>query len=265
MLKIVVFDGGWGGETVANYLHRELQTVEIKRIIDWQNAPYEEKSTLEVCELADQALCDQIGKADLIVLGGYTSSLALEYLSKKYPEQKFVGMSINYHRILNSATYPERVTVLVNDYLIRSQLGEEIRNNLPYSYITIPDSRGWEELANIGELSNEVLRAELEPYFRTAARPPKLDDAEKNLPLAEVIKNQKKRLAYTAGTEEVWPIEKRIHSDVVLILNTNFWDVKPILEEVFGYQVRVMDFRKKLLHDVCTALNLLGLDGERSK
>lgn len=53
--------------------------------------------------------------------------------------------------------------------------------------------------------------------------------------------------------------------DVVLLLNTHFWEVKAELEEIFGWRVRVLDFREKLLHDVCAALKLRGVHGGRAK
>lgn len=56
-----------------------------------------------------------------------------------------------------------------------------------------------------------------------------------------------------------------LRPDVVLLLNTHFWDIKLELEGLFGYKVRVLDFREKLLHDVCAALKLRGVHGKRAK
>ena len=56
-----------------------------------------------------------------------------------------------------------------------------------------------------------------------------------------------------------------IKPDVVLILNTSFWEIEGMLEEVFGWEVRVVDFREKLLRDTCAALKLRGVDGRRPK
>lgn len=53
--------------------------------------------------------------------------------------------------------------------------------------------------------------------------------------------------------------------DVILLLNTHFWSIRSELEELFGYRVRVLDFRQKLLHDTCRALELRGVHGDRSK
>ena len=38
MLKVVVFDSGYGGELFADYLEEELPLVDIVRVIDWRNA-----------------------------------------------------------------------------------------------------------------------------------------------------------------------------------------------------------------------------------
>ena len=38
MLKVVVFDSGFGGELFADYFEEEMPVVEIVRVIDWRNA-----------------------------------------------------------------------------------------------------------------------------------------------------------------------------------------------------------------------------------
>ena len=38
MLKIAVFDGGYGGDFFAEWLKEEIPVVEIDRVIDWRNA-----------------------------------------------------------------------------------------------------------------------------------------------------------------------------------------------------------------------------------
>ena len=114
MLKIVVFDSGWGGELVADFLMRELTTVEVVRAIDWVGAPYCGKSVEGIYELVDVNLQRFIGNVDLIVLGGYAASLALGYLREKYPQQKFVGMSINYDMVLRSRNFPGQVVLLMD-------------------------------------------------------------------------------------------------------------------------------------------------------
>lgn len=266
MLKIVVFDGGLGGETVANFLSHELQVTEVIQVIDWEHAPYDGKSTPEICAAAETCLASYFGKVDLIVLGGYAAAQSLDYLREHYPEQNFVAVGVNYHRILKSAVYPDRVTVIMNNNLIDTDFCQNLRQNLPYSTLSIPDSNGWESLTNIGELSAEILHRELGAYFEVAPRlPSDRPSAHSQKTLLEGLIDQKKQNQYFQPPTEHWAPEERIHSDVVLLLNTNFWSLKPIVEAVFGYRVRVLDFRQKLLHDTCLALGLRGVHGDRSK
>lgn len=279
MLKIAVFDGGWGGEVVATFLAKELQTVEIIRAIDWKHAPYEGKTANEICQLAEQYLAPHIGKVDLVVIAGYMSAMALDYLKHRYPQQKFVSVGINYYRILKSSTYPDRVTVMMDSELLDTPLCEELRDNLPNSTITMPDCSGWEDLANKGELSPEVLATDLATYFdlpdtsrnqTIAAEALHQDlsgqpDPEYNGPKRPLQRLADKILKLLKHTPPVTAPPPLIHSDVVLILNTNFWDAIEDFEKVFGYQVRVLDFRQKLLHDTCAMLGLRGVHGDRSK
>lgn len=266
MLKIVVFDGGCGGEAVAEYLAEELQVVEIIQVIDWKHAPYDNKTSQEVCQLADELLRKYIGKVDLIVLGGYTVSMALEFLQGRYTEQKFIGMGVNYYRILKSKAYPERITVIMNEQLVRDKLCEELHENLPFSTLAIPDCSGWEDLTNKSKLSIDILRRDLGTYFelrpksnREMARERAMERATPMVDRLVQEKRLKARGLQNSATRRL------IRSDAVLILNTNCWRFVEELEYVFGYRARVLDFRQKLLHDVCTALGLLGVDGERSK
>lgn len=276
MLKIVVFDGGWGGEIITEFLKDELGTVEVESVIDWDHAPYDTRTLPDVIQLVEDGLQEYIGKVDLIVLGGYTVCQALASLRSKYSAQKFVGVGVNYHRILNTSNYPERVTVLMNGNLFKTSFCAELRKNLPFSTLTLPDCSDWEELSNYGELSRKRLYDDLADYFKLCVKPTpdgSFRKPDENRPLIELIREAQQRaqavkegkLIEEKAEEEVLADRELIESDIVLLLNTNFWDVKSDLELLFGYKTRVLDFRQKLLHDVCFALKLRGVDGKRSK
>lgn len=261
MLKVVVYDGDSGGEAVADFLADELQILDVVRVIDWEHAPYEDKSITEICRLADRCLKPYIGKSDLIILGGYTVALAVNYLQARYHKQKFLCVGVNYYRILKSRAYPERITVMMNNALIESTFCDELRRELPYSTIVVPDCSGWEELSNTGQLSKVILRQDLETYFElSSAGDTKARRKLSSKPLLESILEEKERNQRVSERQQ-----NLIASDLVLLLNTNLWRVHRAIEEVFGYKVKVMDFRQKLLHDTCATLNLLGTDGRRSK
>lgn len=283
MLKVVVYDGGWGGELVADYLGRELTTVEIIRVIDWAHAPYDGRDLLEIVELAEANLQDYIGEVAAIVLGGYVASMVLEILKQRHPEQIFVGLGVNYDRILHSRNYPEKVVVLMDQILNESSLREELRQKLLYSTLILPDCSGWEDLINRNAMTEDYLRTDLAQDFylsTTATRRRKVSDdniapksekrellaaIERMSKLAEMKRPRRKMDDDEADEELVAEVRCKYRPDVVLLLNTHFWGIRRELEEIFGWKVRVLDFREKLLRDTCSALKLRGVDGKRSK
>lgn len=296
MLRIVVFDSGWGGELVANFLVEELKMAEVVRVIDWPNAPYCGRTREEVCWLAERCLMNYVGRVDLIVLGGYAVSLALDYLCERYPEQKFVGMGINHDVILRTRSYPENVVLMMDQLASESELCRELRQKLPYSTLVIPDCTGWEELINEGLMMPEILRRDLGYDFALAQkvvrRKPKAAKEVESLGseilgMTALQRDNKQALRaaiakFSQAAKEAAADEReivrefadempetddadKIHPDVVLLLNTHFWEIKLDLEAIFGWKVRVLDFREKLLHDVCAALKLRGVHGKRAK
>ncbi len=95
MLKIVIFDGGFGGELFADQLEAELDVIEVIRVIDWRNAEKILKSRREARIAAEKSLRPYFGKVDLIVFANYLLSLtSLKYFTRKYPDQKFIGLNL---------------------------------------------------------------------------------------------------------------------------------------------------------------------------
>lgn len=93
MLKIVVFDSGYGGELFASRLESELPVAEIIRITDWRGA--------DTRKVAENVLAPYIGKVDLIILANYLlSATSLNYFRRKYKNQKFVGFSLRCSRMV---------------------------------------------------------------------------------------------------------------------------------------------------------------------
>ncbi len=246
MLKVVVFDGGWGGEVVANYIEKELGVVEVVRVIDWKNTPYDDKTVEEITDLIEDNLRNYLGKVDLIVLGGYATGLATDILNERHPEQNFVGPKINYDLILRARCYPEQIAVLAGKITNNLLVSSEVREKLPDSTLILPDCKGWEELINEDMMTKEILRTELACDFILGKQRGKAcREAEKD-------------------KENDTPREK-LKPDAVLILNTHYWELREDLEDIFGWQVRIIDFKQKFLHDICAALKLRGVDGRRAK
>jgi glutamate racemase len=108
MLKIVVFDSGYGGELFADCLKEELPVVEIIRVIDWRNTDKLVANQKTAREVAEAALRPYIDKVDLIIFANHLLSLtSLKYFQKKYKNQKFLGFNLE-----------EPSTFIKNDVLI---------------------------------------------------------------------------------------------------------------------------------------------------
>lgn len=213
MLKIVVFDSGWGGELIADYIEEELAVVEVIRVIDWQNAPYANKNQQEILRKVEASLLSYIGRADLIVLGGFVFRFLIDVLAKRYPEQKFVTVDLKPMSISLRATH--RVMILADQKLKDTDFYYKIRQSLAMFDVVEPMCNHWTEMIDEGTMTKTILRKELQPF-----------------------------------------IDKRI--DTVLILNTHFWDIEEDLEDVLGYQVRIIDQREALKKNICMALEFEG-------
>lgn len=259
MLKVVVFDGGWGGRNVANYLAEELGVIDVECITTCGSQPYELMSPDEICAVVEESLKPYIGKADLIVLGGYMSSIALDVLRDRYPDQRFVGMGVDYRLIRNTRHKPQAVTVMGDAPLVSLPVWSELRARLPEACLIAPDCSGWESLIDMGEMSSEVIKIELGEYFYLADGQAMLQEAR--APTVEPPREERVPLVKRFWKRTTKAVSNLIQTDTILLLNTHYWSLKPALERLFGYRVRVLDFRLKLLHDVCLALGLRGVDG----
>ena len=95
MLKIVVFDSGYGGELFADKLEETFPVLEVIRVIDWRNADEFLKNKKRARREALDALRPYIGRVDLIVLANYYLSVtSLKYFSHKFKNQEFLGLKL---------------------------------------------------------------------------------------------------------------------------------------------------------------------------
>lgn len=93
MLKVVVYDSGYGGEFLADRLEEELPILDIERVIDWRNAEKILTNPRAARKIAERDLKEFIGKADLIIFANHLLTItSLNYFRKKYSNQKFLGL-----------------------------------------------------------------------------------------------------------------------------------------------------------------------------
>lgn len=99
MLKVVVFDSGYGGELFADYLQENLPIIQIIRVIDWRNADKINTKYREARKLTEAAIKPYIGRVDLIIFANHLLSITgLKYFKRKYQSQKFLGLDLRQPR-----------------------------------------------------------------------------------------------------------------------------------------------------------------------
>lgn len=109
MLKVVVYDSGYGGEFFADRLEAELPIIEVIRVIDWRNAEKIQNSPKEARKIARVALRPYIGHVDLIVFANHLLTLtSLKFFRRKFKNQHFVGLNLK-----KPASPPKKDTIVL--------------------------------------------------------------------------------------------------------------------------------------------------------
>lgn len=278
--------------------------MEVVRVIDWGNARLYDGDTEVMFELARESLLNYLGEVDLIVLGGYKVSILCDKFKAAYPNQKFVCMKVNYERVLDTKNLPDKIAVL-GERSVLEYMRDELSTELGCSTLVLPDCAGWEDLIDRDVMNRDLLKSELAWDFElikdwqgkqsqvkeTSGKQGGIDCAGRGSVSGQhgdcsVRKTNKdlllavrkfEKLAQEAKKEEAeWVASRmpqgvshendsKMRVDVVILLSTHFWAIKSDLEDLFGWRVRVMDFRESLLRNVCLALKLRGVDGKRAK
>ena len=161
MLKIVVFDNGYGGELFADKLEEEIPVVKIIRVIEWRNAGDFLKSPRLARQRAINSLRPYIGRVDLIILANYLlATTSLKYFQRKHKNQKFCGLKLP--QLDNSLPRPTVVlttkslahTVNFYNYLFR--LKRKVNT------ICLDE---WPALIDDGCFDEELVRIKFEKFF----------------------------------------------------------------------------------------------------
>ena len=161
MLKIVVYDGGYGGELFADKLEEELPVVEVIRVIDWRSAEKLTASPKSARNTAVEALRAYIGRVDLIILANHLlAATSLKYFVKKYKNQKFIGLGLP-----EPSTFVDRPTaVLTTKALSKTISYRNYLFKLKRKTATLClDS--WLPLIDDGELTNRMINREFEKFY----------------------------------------------------------------------------------------------------
>ena len=154
MIKIVIFDSGYGGELLADYLESELPVVSIVRVIDWHHAEEIQSSPKKARLYAEQALKPYINKAGLIIFANYlVSNTSLKYFKRKYKNQQFLG--IEFH---HPANFKRETHIFTTKALTKTTRYKRFVHQIKARTVVLDD---WPILIDDGELGHGKIRRDL--------------------------------------------------------------------------------------------------------
>lgn len=162
MLKVVVFDSGWGGDIVAQDVEDRLAIIDVIRVIDWRHAPYAGKSRRQICSLTESALRSYIGCVDVIIIASFEAQCAVRYLKTRFPYQKFIAVS--WPPIGFQGNAQHTVMVLTGEKIKHSLEYLLWRRKLRHKRVIEPVCEHWTAMIDNGKLSRRDLQRELAPY-----------------------------------------------------------------------------------------------------
>ncbi len=161
MLKVVVFDSGYGGEFFADQLKEELPIIEIIRVIDWRNAEKFLTSPKAARKIAKKDLKPYIGQVDLIVFANHLLSLtSLNYFRRKYKNQKFIGFELQ-----KPETFVKHHVLILTTKAVTKTIGYHyfvLRLKRRYKTLTL-DS--WPAKIDDGELTKDEIAETLKRHL----------------------------------------------------------------------------------------------------
>ena len=164
MLKIAVFDSGYGGEIFADRLEQELPVVEVIRVIDWRHAEDIQSSPRCARKCAELALRSYIGKVDLIIFANHLLSVtSLKYFKRKYKNQHFLGLELE----LPCSFTQKDILILATKALTRTLAYRQFLSQLRPSHVKTLVPESWPLKIDDGELKPAEV---LEVFQRTVLK-----------------------------------------------------------------------------------------------
>ena len=161
MLKVVVFDGGYGGEFFADQLETELPVVEVIRVIDWRNADQILKSSKQARKVATEALRPYIGKVDLIIFANHLLTItSIKHFRRKYKAQKFLGLNLQV-----PDTFIKRDVMIITTRAVARTINYHnfiLRLKRKTRTLIVDD---WPAKIDDGELTEEEIRLKIKKFI----------------------------------------------------------------------------------------------------
>lgn len=210
MLKIAVFDCGFGGEMLADRIKEELPFVEVIRVIDWRHAKEINKNPHLARKYAKDSLSPYIEQVDLIVLANFLlSTTSLKYFKRKYKKQKFIGMDFK-----QPDTFIRRNTIILTS--------SSVAKTLKYINFIVQLKRktftlkidAWDAKIDDGELTEQEIKT-----------------AIGRLPLEINVRNTEMILAH-ANLSDIKPVLKKLYGQNFRIYDSMNDTIRKLFKEL---------------------------------
>lgn len=160
MLKVLIFDCGYGGEFFADRFEDEVNVVDVIRVIDWRHADEYLNSPKASRRLAFRALSPYIGKVDLIIFANHLLSLtSLRYFQRTFPNQLFLGFNLK-----EPDTFIDRGTLCLTTKAVTKTMGYHgfiFRLNRRVGTVVVDD---WVAKIDDGELGIQEIDKKLTEF-----------------------------------------------------------------------------------------------------
>ena len=161
MLKIVVFDCGYGGEFFADQLEEVLPVVEVIRVINWREADKISSDFHAARKITAESLRPYIGKVDLIILANYYLSItSLNFFRQKFKNQLFLGLSLK-----PPDTFVKRDVLILSTKPMSKTIGFHLFVHRLKRNVRILNLDTWPLLIDDGELTMDAIKHTLEQFL----------------------------------------------------------------------------------------------------
>lgn len=161
MLKVIVYDSGYGGELFADRLEEDVPVLDVTRVIDWRNSEQLLKDKRTARRIAENALKPYFYHADLIIFANHLLTItSLKYFRHKYKRQKFIGLDLK-----ESDTFLKRDILILTTKAVSKTIGYHIfltKLKRKTKTLTLDD---WPEKIDDGELTEEEIRKTLGTFL----------------------------------------------------------------------------------------------------
>ncbi|HEY0965441.1 MAG TPA: aspartate/glutamate racemase family protein [Candidatus Saccharimonadales bacterium] len=170
-MKLGIFDSGIGGEAIAEALKQEFPDATFQVVNDRTHLPYGDKTPEEIRELTDTAIQPliQSGSDVIVIACNSATTAAIDWLRRKYPEQKFIGIE---PMIKPAAKHTKTgvIAVCATTATLASQSYQTLRKRYAGDLTVLePDCSAWAKMIEDNQINETQIAETLDELLEAQA------------------------------------------------------------------------------------------------